>query len=377
MKRVVLSATASLVLPASVALAQDDDRGLRFAAGPATFTLTGQLNQGILFYDDGEGSEAYGSVDNDNSSSRLNLSFEAELSETATLGGTLEFKYQPYASDAVSQEGRGDPDFGVQDDDYRKAELFLETGAGTFWLGQGDMASNETAEVDLSGTTVAANSDLEDVGGAQLFRLADGSLSEVSVDDAFDNLDGLSRIVRVRYDAPSLLDDRLTFSASYGQDRIADERTPQRDVAAFYEDEGEVLTVGAAAAYGWEGEDTTILDGSLSVLHEPTGLSATLAGGRQREEGEEDAQGGYGTLKLGYEADLIEAGSTALSVDAFRSGDRPEEGSEGTSYGLAVVQAVEAIGTEVYLAVRSYEYDDDAGGYGDATAVLVGARVRF
>ena len=160
---------------------------------------------------------------------------------------------------------------------------------GTLSFDQGDMASNESAKVDLSATTVVASSDIEDSAGGQLLRTEAGVLSDVAIGDDFDNLDGLGRLTRMRYDAPTLLDDRLTPSASYGQDAQAGHKLDQYDIAAAYGAELGDVTYGVAVAYGFAEEDETILSGSASVLHGPTGFSATVAGGRQ-DDG--DLQGG-------------------------------------------------------------------------------------
>lgn len=119
----------------------------------------------------------------------------------------------------------------------------------------------------------------------------------MAIGDDFDNLDGLGRLTRVRYDAPTLLDNRLTLSASYGQDAKAGDELNQYDIAAAHGAEaGNVAYGAAAAAYGFAGEDKTLVSGSASVLHGATGFSATVAGGRQ-DDG--DVQGGYGYIKLG------------------------------------------------------------------------------
>lgn len=375
MKTLILAASVAVtVIPTSRAASQDLPP-IEIEAGVTTFRLTGQINLGVLFHDDGFEDETYGLVDNDNSSTRLAFEFESEVNEAVTVGGTFEFEYQPYASNVVNLENRDDPDYDLTDENIRKLELFFESDTlGTLSLGQGNMASDGTAQADLSGTTVVANSDIEDTAGGQLLRFSDGTLSEVSLGDDFDNLDGLSRLTRVRYDTPGLLDDRLTLSASYGQDVIGDDDANQYDLAATFEAETDAFTVEAAAAIARPGENTTRLSASASVLHGPTGLSATIAGARQDED---NVEGRYGYVKLGYEVDRLAIGSTAVSIDYYNSADLATEGSAASSFGLAVVQNVDRINTELFATVRSHEYDDDAGDYEDSTAILIGARFSF
>ncbi len=83
------------------------------------------------------------------------------------------------------------------------------------WLGKGNTASNNTAEVDLSRVDVIAYSSVADIAGGMLFRESSGnnSLTTVSVADAFNNQDGLSRQNRFRYDTPTFWGFHLAGAA--------------------------------------------------------------------------------------------------------------------------------------------------------------------
>lgn len=64
-------------------------------------------------------------------------------------------------------------------------------------------------------------------------------------------------------------------------------------------------------------------------------------------------------------------------VDYYDSADLSSKGSSARSNGLALVQNVDAINTEVYAAVRSHAFDDEDSEYVSSVALLVGARFRF
>ena len=55
-------------------------------------------------------------------------------------------------------------------------------------IGQGAMASDGTAESDLSGTSIVGSSDVDDIGSDINFRLAGGAQSAFDIDEfyAFD-----------------------------------------------------------------------------------------------------------------------------------------------------------------------------------------------
>jgi hypothetical protein len=71
---------------------------------------------------------------------------------------------------------------------------------GKISLGKGSTPSDGTAELDLSKTDVVQYSGIADIMGGLKFRDSNDDLTSIKVEDAFFNLDGLSRKNRVRYD---------------------------------------------------------------------------------------------------------------------------------------------------------------------------------
>jgi hypothetical protein len=334
-----------------------------------TLRFSGQLNFGVLSYDDG-GETNTSFVDNDNSSSRARLQLFHEGAEWRT-EGIVEVEYQPLASNVVSQLD-DEPDWDFDKTYIRKFEsIFTSERFGTFWLGQGSMASDLTAEVDLSGTTVIAYSSISDTAGGQFFRFGDGLLSDTTVGDAFNNFDGLGRKVRVRYDTPAF--NGFQVRTSYGQDALNDDDASLYDVAATYAGEFPDFEVAGAVSYSWnDGNGVDRLAGSVSALH-ASGVSATVAAGAQYADG----SGRYGYGKLGYERGWFDFGATAVSVDYYSGSDIAADLSDSTSWGVAVVQDIDAANTELWLTWREYDYDDDAADYQSGQAVFGGMRFRF
>jgi Gram-negative porin len=345
---------------------------LRIGDDDSYFEFYGQINKGLLVFDDGESTLGYIPVDNGNSSTRAGIRIYGAITDDWSLGGNLEWEWNPYSTTNVNQLNRDDFDWDTEL--LRKAEAYLTSDTlGKLWLGQGSMASDSSAEVDLSGTSVVGYSLISDMAGGPFLRLDDGLLSTVKVKDAFTNFDGLGRKLRVRYDTPSFAG--FTLAASVGTQVVPEEtHVTVWDIVARYENTFDDFKVSAAVAYSEPGDHQNLYDGSFSILHDPTGISLTFATAYSDEE---TVDGRYGYVKLGYQTDFFEVGKTAFSVDAYYGEDIAANGSDSTSFGAQFVQNLDYLQTELYLGLRSYSYDEAVTGFDDSFAVLTGARVKF
>ena len=102
--------------------------------------------------------------------------------------------------------------------------------------------------------------------------------------------------------------------------------------------------VSGAIAYSEPSVDQQLFDGSISILHDPSGISLTVAAAYSDEAIDD---GRYGYVKLGYQTDFFEVGKTAMSVDAYYGEDIAANGSDSTSFGAQLVQNLD------YLADRT------------------------
>jgi predicted porin len=157
-------------------------------------------------------------VDNENSNTRFRFTGSNDFNERWKVGIVWEVAMESNSSDdtSLNDDGEGVIDIGSNDDTTdvnfteRKMEFYVEHKSfGKLSLGQGDTASNSTAEVDLSGTDVVAYSDLADLAGGFTFRddddnvILDSDNNLTFIANAFSNFDGLSRRDRIRYDTPN------------------------------------------------------------------------------------------------------------------------------------------------------------------------------
>lgn len=340
-------------------------------------TLYGQVNRAALWADNGDASKVY-FVDNKNSTTRMGIAAKAKMSDDMSIGGKIEYEATSNLSNKVNQFDE-DTDASL---DLRHADIYLQSKKmGKLSLGHGSTASDGSAEVDLSGTKVVAYSATDFLAGGQYWYdsnvpwftvNADGEevFQGTQISKTIENMDGLSRRDRVRYDTPSFAGFSLGGSA------IEDGAF---DVAARYERKFGDSKVAAAVAWAnpgdlksWEDQ----VDGSVSFLHS-SGVNVTFAGGQQNydTDGKDDPNYWYG--KLGYRANLFSPGETAFSVDYGMWNDLGINEDEATSIGLAFVQNIKDWGTEFYLAYRLYQLDRTGADLDDVNTIMAGARLKF
>lgn len=363
------------------------------AAAPKVFPdkdvrleLSGRINQAVLFADNGD-EEDFFVVDNDNSGSRFGFNGEVDFGEWTT-GTELVISVEVNSTDEIKFDQDDDPgeQFGDGDiGDLRQANWYIENPRfGFFSIGQGDEAGEDASEADLSGTTLIAQSDVDDTAGGLEFNSDTPGFEKIDeVDDFFVNLDG-DRTSRVLYETPSLFGFSLRGSLSDGDGL-------EPSAAVLYGAEMGGYELEAAAAWRTENDEDGQPDtfhGSASLLA-PFGINVTFAGGTQdsTEDGVEDPNFFYG--KLGYRADFFEFGDTRFSVDYFQGRNNADfaapDGNlpEATSIGGGIVQKISPLSMEVYAGVRNYDVEDLYDGANqiedpdNLITVLSGARVRF
>jgi hypothetical protein len=198
-----------------------------------TLRFYGQINKGILGYDDGIDTETYYVIDNNNSGTRFGFEYNQSFGDW-TFGNVNEFQYAPYSTGNINviDDSPSSDDYEWSNDNIRKIDFSLEHDRfGKFSLGQGSMATDGVAEYDLSGTDVIAYSGVGDSASAQIIRFSDPTLffaDSPQIGDAFQNYDG-GRLARVRYDTPSFSGFSVAFA--YGQDLLSSD-DDERDITS-------------------------------------------------------------------------------------------------------------------------------------------------
>jgi len=355
----------------------DDWRNRVFLTGqPLTFY--GQIGQAFLRYNDGDVARSYAPVDNSNASTRIGFLYDFRSIGQISAVGRFEAGITPRPSSGVNLKFPDGNDFAFDGSNLRKLEVILDLPKlGVLSLGQGSMATDGIAEIDLSGTSVTAFSDVAKPAGGQFLRRADGLLSAFRIEDVFNNFDGDnvtgrsddgSRKLRVRFDARSVHGFKASVAA--GLDALEGGGDTFVDAALRYERELETLRIGAGVGYSKKGSDR-ITAGSVSVVHKSSGTNLTFAAGHS------DVSGRYEYIKLGVKRSLFDFGDTSISLDFYRGIDLIQSGSTSRSYGIAVAQDLQATNVQFFALLRRYKVNDGRVAFQPSTAFFSGLQWSF
>ncbi len=340
--------------------------------------LYGHLNWGVLGFDDGRDTDTYAPIDNANSVSRLGLLAGGSVGDGWDIGFRFEAQYAPYSTFNVSVLD-DDPDWNFDQSNIRWIDLSLRNDDyGTVSLGQGSMATDGISLIDFSLTNLVAYASVGDSAAGQYLRFDDPTIPIAQGPRIFQAYQGLSgpRRVRARYDTPTYMG--FGASAAYGRWLLSTESDFRDedlfDLSLTWGQEIGDFRAGAGAGYFWDQFDREVLSGSGALLHTPTGLNLTVAGGMVDTDRD---TADYWYVKGGLRRRLFDMGESAFSVDWYSGTDFVQDGTESRSVGVAAVQFVEAANTELYLTWRLYDYDAPGPGFENAQAVFGGFRFRF
>jgi hypothetical protein len=118
--------------------------------------------------------------------------------------------------------------------------------------------------------------------------------------------------------------------------------------------------LAAASVYNIEDDSVDyVYAASASVMHDPTGLSLTLStGGYMLDQGD-DPVNYY--AKLAWDTEFWALGPTGFGIDYTKGENISDDGSEGTSYGIAALQKIERYDIDLYTQFRWYELEGVTG----------------
>lgn len=340
------------------------------AEGQDGFSFYGQINRGVLSYDDGLARDGYAFVDNSKSVSRVGVTWDGALDGGWHVRGRGEVALRKRATENINQDDPFDRDYRFDRTEIRKVEVeFRHDQIGTFTVGQGAMAADGFTGFDFSLTTVVAGAPVQDAAGGMFLRRVDGTPSEMRINQAFRTM-GSSRRLRLRYDSPAL--GGLRFAAAAGQEVLSYSNDQSyADMSLRYDGDHGDFRFRGGGAYRWIETDPDVFIASGSVLHRPSGLNFTLA------TGSNTAGRQYSYAKMGYIARWFDVGQTAISVDFYDGNDIDDMNGDSRSVGLAVVQKVKDPKIDFYALLRRYEYDTPSADYFSSIAFLAGARWQF
>ncbi|MFA7307555.1 MAG: hypothetical protein WC026_12885 [Hyphomicrobium sp.] len=322
-----------------------------------SLTVSGFVNEAVLFWDDGHRSNAY-VVTNETAQDRVRFLGQAQITKDWTAGYLLELGLRGAREDRISQFGPG-ADNGVS---VRHSAWYLSgKDYGKVWVGQTSDAADGITEINLANTnhfsyTNSWGNTFGDQGSGFYLYRNNGVLStsnnrygQFVAQGAQQTAPGEGhRFNVVKYETPTVAG--FTASAAWGEDdiwnaalRFAGEHSGFKlaaGIAYTHSDDvsnsppGHITTVNRGAG------DTDEIGLSASVLHIETGLYASGAYGRLHDAGLDDLYGtnvddntSFWTLQAGIERKFFPIGKTTIFGEYF-SLDRGAGFSTSSSTGV-------------------------------------------
>jgi predicted porin len=374
--------------------------------------IYGQINQSVLFWDDGFEDNAY-VVTNDNSRTRFGFRGKAKIDSDWEAGYRLEIGVRTANSKRFTQNnpiGDDNPfDVGL---DTRDAYWYVKSKTyGAVSLGTQAAASDAITESNLTQTKdFAKYSDVEDTGLGLLLRSTGGGLSNTGnatapgityrrllIDSGDQPGEGDRRQNAVKYETPTYAG--FTASASWGGDDYW-------DLALRYA--GEFSGFKVAAGIGFlqitDGPETKHecqsrgggipkdekcqhFGGSASVVHEATGIFVNAGAGIVTDDvlnttarfagTNADDEASFWAIQAGIEKKWLPLGKTTVYGEYYdydggainrgvNAGDPINVPGFGASsiwstglqvYGLGIAQGLDNAATVLYLSYRHVEAD--------------------
>lgn len=390
-----------------------------------SLTVYGKVNQAVMWWDDGFEENAY-VVTNDASRSRFGFKGGAKINSDWTANFRIEIGIRTANS---KRDNQFDPINADESGfDVRHAWWNLKSKKyGTFQVGHTPTASQEITESNLAGTSdVLKYSDIEDHGGG-FFLVAEGA--SAVADEQWRRLIARTgsapgegdRREAVYYISPSFAG--FSVSAGWGGDDFW-------DVGLRYEGEFGSIKIESGIAYAEitdESDDSAthgcpvnveancqMLGGSISVMEEKSGVYGNFAAGQIWDDNANDVFGPnvddtyfFWAAEVGIQQKWFPIGKTTIfgqyydydggAINRQFSGNatnpvNPFVGSasiassEVESYGVGVMQKIDAADMKLYALWKHYEFDMEliSGGVvqesnplEDFDTIMTGAVINF
>ena len=387
-----------------------------------SLTVYGQINQALMFWDDGATEDNVYVVTNDNSRSRFGFKGDAKIADGWKAGYTLEIGVRSANSKRTHQDEPvgGTTDIGF---DVRHSYWYIDSKQlGRVSVGVTGSAAEGVTEINNAATKdIAKFSDVEDSGlGMRLISKTTGTTLPGNlqwyrlIGNTGDQPGEGDRRNQIKYDTPEIAG--FVFTAAWGTDDFW-------DVGVRYKGEWGDFKVAAGFAYGENtdnGGSSSInfgcpsqdpgaatdtkcsqYGGSISVMHEPTGIYVNFAAGQLEDDLINSLGGVFATadnkseffaVEAGIEKKFIPLGKTTIfgqyyDYDGGANQRSTVGGDEIMStgiemWGVGVVQGLDAAAMHLYAYYRHYEGElelDTAGSVPleDLDIVMTGAIIKF
>jgi len=358
--------------------------------------IYGQVNRGLLIWDDGTNSDAY-VVDNNVSSTRFGFLGKATMAPGWTAGYNIELEVRDASSDEVDQTHDDASSALVPTVDSvrtRLANWYIEsTRLGRVTVGQASTASDGISEISLHNNvsgTVGSTAYAKNFGVLGTADLT--SVDTARWGDIASNLSGLGREDVIRYDTPAIMG--FILSTSWGDNDLW-------DVALRFTREWNSIRMAGGVSYAHSGTGSFIVDndqiaGSISVMHMPTGLFVTFSAAEKEYKAIRDDAQYWGTqfgverkwLPYGkttifgeyasFDGDFDNRSSAAAAQAATLVGQSAFDGAEASKWGFSITQTFDSAALDIYAHAEFWDADGIATvNGGELSIIMLGSRIKF
>lgn len=337
----------------------------------ASLSLSGFVNSMVMNADDGKKDDTF-FVSNP-PISRITVVGKLSPNQNWVVGGRVQLGFNVNLSSAVSQVAPT-PTPTV---DMRIVELFVKSKHfGSILLGKGSTATDNIAYSDFSGTMMLARATLQDIGGGLFYRnTTTGALTDTTVGNTINGLDGFGRAMRLRYDSPAI--GGLELSGSVIENA-------RQDIALKFG--RKISSAKVAAQIGLTSPQTVSSGSNIAgghVLNVSAGIllknginvSASWADLFAKQNHRDNPH--YFYLKPGYRPAFFSIGQSALSADIGRYYNFSQNKDRATGYGAQVAQSINAVDLVVYAGYRRFHLDRTILDVHHLNLFLAGAIVKF
>jgi predicted porin len=390
--------------------------------------IYGQVNQAVMFWDDGFEQNAY-AVTNDASRSRFGFKGGAKINNDWSANFRIEVGLRSSNSKRVTQL---DPQGLTNNNNFDVRHTWWNLKSktyGTFQVGTTPFASEAITEINLGETNeIGKYSDVEDSGLGMFFRNSAGGLSGVQwyrlLKHTGDQPGEGDRRDGILYVSPAFAG--FTASAAWGTD-------DGWDTSLRYEGEFNGIKIEAGIAYGENTTNAATDDaanfgcvdnvtagahcrqfgGSISVMHEPTGIYGNFAAGKFEDEdvtfaavaAQQDST--FWATEVGIRKKWHDLGPTTIfaqyytmdggsnnrqvvngndAINSFGAAAARIYDSELEMFGLGIAQDLSKASMKLYALYRHYEADisltngtlvQDSRPIEDLDILMTGAIIKF
>ncbi|MEA2079415.1 MAG: hypothetical protein U9P00_06075, partial [Pseudomonadota bacterium] len=340
----------------------DDDR-----EGDYTLAFGAHLNRQVSVAGDGNDTKTY-QVDSTNVPSYVFLKAETDINEDVALGAHVEYSVQENSAATVNQNNESSG-FRTDGRFFQVTADSKTYGRGAF--GKGWASSFFVFDVDKSGQAFGNfNATGQAFPGLLFYSKNLNDYTNITVGEAFLDIQQASLITRVRYDTPVW--KGLQLSGHYGENQLRGGRLLYNvnDLGDFD------LTAAAAFQNKASGGVQYRADAGLGILHKSSGINLTVVGANQEFSGDGRESNGF-AVRPGWRKRMFDIGETKTSVDFNRNWDVTQNGDTATSIGAFILQDIDKYGMQLYAGYRYFDLDRDDIDLDQISLFNVGMNVFF